>query len=498
MCRQRRRRARRSTLLRRRRTATRRRSTVVQTRAAAARHRGASSATAATFDFGDERLRRARAVPGHRRRRSTTTARSSSRRTPPARWWSWPPTCSRSRCSRRPASSAPTSPSAARSASACRWASAARTPRSSPRKDEYARQHARPDHRRLAGRARASPRCAWRSRPASSTSAARRRRATSAPRRCCSASWPAMYAVYHGPEGLRRIAAARARPHRACSRDGLAQLGLQGRATTPFFDTVARRRRQPTRRAHRRPRRARDGSTCARIDDGRSASRSTRPPRPRTCATCSRCSAASAPTSLDALAAAERELRRGARAHAARTSRTRSSTRYHSETEMLRYMRTLESRDLSLDALDDPARLLHDEAQRDRRDDPGDLAGVRPHPPVRARRADARLPASCSSELEAWLAEITGFAAVSLQPNAGSQGEYAGLLVIRALPRERAARPTATSASSRSRAHGTNPAQRRDGRLSRSSSSKCDDERQHRRRRPRRQGRASTPTSSPR
>jgi glycine dehydrogenase len=37
-------------------------------------------------------------------------------------------------------------------------------------------------------------------------------------------------------------------------------------------------------------------------------------------------------------------------------------------------------------------------------------------------------------QLEAWLAEITGFAAVSLQPNAGSQGEYAGLLAIRALP----------------------------------------------------------------
>ena len=53
---------------------------------------------------------------------------------------SWPPTCSRSRCSRRRASSAPTSPSAPRSASACRWATAARTRRSSRRKDEYKRQ----------------------------------------------------------------------------------------------------------------------------------------------------------------------------------------------------------------------------------------------------------------------------------------------------------------------------------------------------------------------
>ncbi len=38
------------------------------------------------------------------------------------------------------------------------------------------------------------------------------------------------------------------------------------------------------------------------------------------------------------------------------------------------------------------------------------------------------------TQLEGWLAEITGFAAVSLEPNAGSQGEYAGLLVIRAVP----------------------------------------------------------------
>ena len=66
------------------------------------------------------------------------------------------------------------------------------------------------------------------------------------------------------------------------------------------------------------------------------------------------------------------------------------------------------------------------------RDDAGDLAGVRrsctrSRPPSRPR-ATAR----CSRELESWLAEITGFAAVSLQPNAGSQGEYAGLLAIRA------------------------------------------------------------------
>ena len=57
--------------------------------------------------------------------------RRSLRRVPAARSRSWPPTCSRSRCSRRRASSARTSPSAARSASACRWATAARRPATS-------------------------------------------------------------------------------------------------------------------------------------------------------------------------------------------------------------------------------------------------------------------------------------------------------------------------------------------------------------------------------
>ena len=61
------------------------------------------------------------------------------------------------------------------------------------------------------------------------------------------------------------------------------------------------------------------------------------------------------------------------------------------------------------------------------------------------------------AQLEKWLAEITGFAAVSLQPNAGSQGEYAGLLVIRAYHESRgdAHRNVCLIPTS---AHGTNPA----------------------------------------
>ena len=81
--------------------------------------------------------------------------------------------------------------------------------------------------------------------------------------------------------------------------------------------------------------------------------------------------------------------------------------------------------------LDDPARLVHDEAQRGGRDGAGDLAGVRRPAPVRAGRAGRRLRRA-DRDLERWLAEITGYDAVSVQPNAGSQGELAGLLAIRA------------------------------------------------------------------
>ena len=96
--------------------------------------------------------------------------------------------------------------------------------------------------------------------------------------------------------------------------------------------------------------------------------------------------------------------------------------------------------------LDDPARLVHDEAQRHLRDGAGHLAGVRRPPPLRCRRADGGATRELFRTLERWLCEITGFTGCSLQPNAGSQGEYAGLLVIRAYHHERGRARTATSA----------------------------------------------------
>ena len=107
---------------------------------------------------------------------------------------------------------------------------------------------------------------------------------------------------------------------------------------------------------------------------------------------------------------------------------------------------------------DDPAGLVHDEAQRDHRDDADHLARVRrrctrSRPPTRPRATRELF-----AELEAALCEITGYDAVSLQPNAGSQGELAGLLAIRGVPRGAGARGAATVCLIPESAHGTNAA----------------------------------------
>jgi glycine dehydrogenase len=130
--------------------------------------------------------------------------------------------------------------------------------------------------------------------------------------------------------------------------------------------------------------------------------------------------------------------------------------RHHSEHEMLRYMRALEARDLSLTTSMIPLGSCTMKLNATSEMLPVTWASFgRMHPfaPPEQTRGYAEL----FSELEAWLAEITGFAAVSLQPNAGSQGEYAGLLAIRAYHRSRgeARRDVCLIPVS---AHGTNPA----------------------------------------
>jgi glycine dehydrogenase len=130
--------------------------------------------------------------------------------------------------------------------------------------------------------------------------------------------------------------------------------------------------------------------------------------------------------------------------------------RHHSETEMLRYIKRLEARDLSLTSAMIPLGSCTMKLNATTEMVPVSWREFnRLHP--FAPRDQAAGYELLFTQLEYQLAEITGFAAVSLQPNAGSQGEYAGLLVIRAYHRSRAEAHRVTCLIPQS-AHGTNPA----------------------------------------
>jgi glycine dehydrogenase len=131
-------------------------------------------------------------------------------------------------------------------------------------------------------------------------------------------------------------------------------------------------------------------------------------------------------------------------------------SRYQSETEMLRYLKRLEDRDMSLTSTMIPLGSCTMKLNATTEMIPvtwTEFGGLHPFAPREQAEGYGRLFA----DLESKLAEITGFAAISLQPNAGSQGEFAGLLAIRSYHHARGDEHRTVCLIPKS-AHGTNPA----------------------------------------
>ncbi|HYJ79592.1 MAG TPA: aminomethyl-transferring glycine dehydrogenase, partial [Longimicrobiaceae bacterium] len=263
-----------------------------------------------------------------------------------------------------------------------------------------------------------------------------------------------MYAVYHGPRGLRGIAARTHRFARMLA-EGARRLGCRV-VHERFFDTVridVGDRAQAVLAAARDRRvnlRAFDAtSVCVAFDETVGA-------EDLDAVLAALGGGAPAPFGAAQLAdAVEAEVP----APLARTSAYLAHpvfNTHHSETEMLRYIRRLESRDLSLAhsmiALGSCTMKLNAAVEMYPVSWP-ELNGLHPFAPAEQTRGYREL----FRQLEADLAEITGFAAVSLQPNAGSQGEYAGLLAIRDYHASRGEEHRDVCLIPQS-AHGTNPA----------------------------------------
>jgi glycine dehydrogenase len=263
-----------------------------------------------------------------------------------------------------------------------------------------------------------------------------------------------MYAVWHGPDGLRAIA-RRVHALARVLQLGLRRLGLDA-GKAPFFDTLHVRTSGETGRAVVERARAKginlrsypDGSVGVALDE------TTLPED--VSALFEAFAGVPVPFTPDDLAA---EVDAAIPAPHARKDAFLAHpvfNRYHAEHEMLRYLTRLQSRDLSLAHSMIPLGSCTMKLNASSEMLPvtwPELARLHPFAPADQARGYREIFA----DLERWLGGITGFAAVSLQPNSGAQGEYAGLLTVRAYHRSRGEEGRDVCLIPVS-AHGTNPA----------------------------------------
>ncbi|MEV6030936.1 aminomethyl-transferring glycine dehydrogenase [Nonomuraea sp. NPDC052116] len=234
-----------------------------------------------------------------------------------------------------------------------------------------------------------------------------------------------MYAVYHGPEGLRRIA-HRAHRHAVALAEGLRQAGLEV-VHREFFDTVLVR--VPGRAAEVVAAAVEQGVNLWRVDDDHvSISCDEKTGAAEVAKVWAAFGVEQADVALDADALP---------ASLARESGYLTHPVFHShrsETAMLRYLRKLQDKDIALDRSMIPLGSCTMKLNATTEMEPitwPEFAAIHPYAPDDQAEGYRELIGT----LEGWLAEVTGYDRVSIQPNAGSQGEFAGLLAIRAYHR---------------------------------------------------------------
>mgnify|MGYP002621783706 CR=1 FL=1 len=264
-----------------------------------------------------------------------------------------------------------------------------------------------------------------------------------------------MYAVWHGPEGLKRIARRVSLQARLLA-DAARRAGLTLRHDA-FFDTIALECGSAKAADALMAAALARGFNLRRVDEGCVGialdETVTREDLVALCAAIADATG-TAPSGLGVLSPAGGIPEALARTSPFLTAEVFNSHR--SEHAMLRYLRRLEEKDVALNRsmipLGSCTMKLNATAEMIPITFPG-FTDIHPFAPADQAEGYAEL----IGRLERWLATITGFAAVSLQPNAGSQGEYAGLLAIRAYHRARGEghRDVCLIPSS---AHGTNPA----------------------------------------